>query len=113
MAGIYAVMSFTVARRTREIGLRVALGARPIRVVGAVFKRPLTHIAVGLGAGLVISVLLGWGIEGDRLVELWGWPLVALLGYVAFMGSVCLGACADPTRRALAVEPNEALRADR
>ena len=51
LAGIYAVLSFTVARRTREIGVRVALGASSRRVVIAIFRRPLTQVALGVAAG--------------------------------------------------------------
>jgi predicted permease len=51
LAGIYSVLSFTVARRTREIGVRVALGRSPRRVVAAVFRRPLTQVGLGVAAG--------------------------------------------------------------
>jgi hypothetical protein len=64
MAGIYAVMSFTVARRTREIGIRVALGASRRRVVAAVFARPLAQVGLGVVAGGVLTVLLG-DVESD------------------------------------------------
>ena len=51
LAGIYAVLSFTVARRTREIGVRVALGANRRRVLTAIFRRPLTQVGLGIAAG--------------------------------------------------------------
>ena len=51
LAGIYAVLSFIVARRTREIGVRVALGASRLRVVGAIFRRPLIQVGLGILAG--------------------------------------------------------------
>ena len=51
LAGIYAVMSFTVARRTREIGVRVALGASRLGVVTAIFRRPLIQVGFGIVAG--------------------------------------------------------------
>ena len=51
LAGIYAVLSFIVARRTREIGVRVALGASRRRVVGAIFRRPLSQVGLGILAG--------------------------------------------------------------
>lgn len=107
LAGIYAVMSFTVARRTREIGIRVALGASPRRVVAAVFARPLSQVGLGILAGGVLTVLLG----GD-LDEATPRGLLGALGYTLLMLGVCLLACIVPTRRALRIQPTEALRAD-
>ena len=109
LAGIYAVMSFTVARRTREIGIRVALGADRRRVVAAVFRRPLAQVALGICAGAVlVGVLLATG--NGRALSLA--QLASIVAYAAGMLFVCLLACAVPTRRALLVEPTEALRAE-
>ena len=109
LAGIYSVTSFTVTRRTREIGVRVALGAGPARVAGAIFRRPLMQVAAGLLVGLWLCVLVGWGLDAKGL---WGKPLVVLLSYTVVMTAVCLLACVVPLRRALGVEPTEALAAD-
>ena len=57
-AGMYALMSFTVAQRTREIGIRVALGARPRRLFFSIFGRVLRQLAIGIGAGSLVSGLL-------------------------------------------------------
>jgi len=107
MAGIYAVMSFTVARRTREIGIRVALGANRRRVVAAVFTRPLAQVGLGVVAGGMLTVILNDGIEHPSPAVLLG-----ALGYALLMLGVCLLACVVPTRRALQIQPTEALRAD-
>jgi putative ABC transport system permease protein len=107
MAGIYAVMSFTVARRTREIGIRVALGASRRRVVAAVFKRPLAQVGLGGVAGGVITVIINDGVEHPSSSVLLG-----ALAYSVLMLGVCLIACIVPTRRALQIQPTEALRAD-
>jgi predicted lysophospholipase L1 biosynthesis ABC-type transport system permease subunit len=107
MAGIYAVMSFTVARRTREIGIRAALGASRWRVVAAVFARPLAQVGLGVVAGGVLTVLLNDGVEHPTAGVLAG-----ALGYAVLMLAVCLLACIVPTRRALQVQPAEALRTD-
>ncbi|HET8832189.1 MAG TPA: ABC transporter permease, partial [Casimicrobiaceae bacterium] len=58
LAGVYAVTAFAVARRTREIGVRVALGAQPLHVLTIVFKRPLVQIALGIGVGAMLSLAL-------------------------------------------------------
>jgi len=108
LAGIYAVMSFTVSRRTREIGVRIALGASPRRVIAAVFRRPLTQVGLGVVAGGGLVAVLVRGAMGVLSVREVG--LVA--AYAGVMMGVCMLACIVPTRRALRVEPTEALRAD-
>jgi putative ABC transport system permease protein len=109
LAGIYAVMSFTVARRTREIGVRIALGASRWRLLASVFRRPLAQVGAGIALGTSLVFLLSYGIY-------FGMPplraLASIAGYGAVMLLVCLMACVVPTRRALAVEPTEALRAE-
>lgn len=118
LAGIYAVMSFTVSRRTREIGIRVALGANARRVVVSIFRRPLTQVGVGVvsgavlaGAFLVFMVSCQDGVCDDSTVVTPA-RVALLLLYAAVILCVCLLACVVPTRRALGVEPVEALRAE-
>jgi len=107
LVSIYAVMSFAVSRRTREIGVRVALGGTPWRIVTAVFAHPLRQ----LGMGLLAGTLLVWVLQGGTDN---GWPtateLLTLGAYTTLMTVVFLIACVVPTRRALAVQPTEALR---
>jgi hypothetical protein len=91
LAGIYAVLSYIVARRTREIGVRVALGASARRVITSIFRRPLTQVTLGVIAGIIV---------------IW------LSGYAVLMLGVCTLACVVPTVRALRVQPTEALRAE-
>lgn len=121
LAGIYAVLSFTVARRTREIGVRVALGASRWRVVTEIFRRPLTQVGLGVAAGGIMVGWAAWALSGwhpDRSmsesapVGLTLDQVAALLAYVTFMFAVCMLACIVPTRRALRVEPTEALRVE-
>ncbi len=110
LAGIYAVMSFTVSQRRREIGLRVAMGAQSRRVIVEIFRKPLRHVIAGvlLGSVLLIALLsAGRGI-GSVLVN--QGPL--LVTQAVLVVAVCLLACAGPMLRALRVHPTEALRAD-
>ncbi|MBC8088157.1 MAG: ABC transporter permease [Phycisphaerae bacterium] len=111
-AGVYSLMAFTVARRRREIGIRVALGADSRRIVRAVFSPALRQVGLG--------VLLG-SVPGVALVS-FGAPEVArgggvVIGVLAFAGvglfvmGVGAVACFVPVRRALGIQPTEALSA--
>ena len=118
LAGIYAVLSFAVTRRTREIGVRVALGASNRAVITAIFRRPLTQVGVGVAVGTllvgVVVMLLGAPSDSrlaDTPVAYSALQVVMLLAYAAMMFGVCMLACIVPTRRALRVQPTEALRA--
>jgi hypothetical protein len=109
LAGIYAVTAFTVSRRTREIGIRVALGADRRRLVVAIFARPVAQVAIGILAGGWMTGMLTYGIMPDAL-----WPngVLAVATYAALMMGVCMLSCVVPTRHALRIEPTEALRAE-
>ena len=119
LAGIYAVLSFAVARRTREIGVRVALGASNRAVITAIFRRPLTQVAAGVAVGTVfvgvlVALLAAPPDAGlvDTSLAASALQVVMLIGYGALMFGVCMLACIVPTRRALRVQPTEALRAN-
>jgi putative ABC transport system permease protein len=117
LAGIYAVLSFTVARRTREIGVRVALGADRRRVVTAIFRRPLAQVGVGVAAGATLIALGALALSRTEQFAsapsgLAAGQVALLVGYALFMLGVCLLACVVPTKRALGVEPMEALRVE-
>jgi ABC-type antimicrobial peptide transport system permease subunit len=113
LAGIYSALSFTVARRTREIGVRVALGASPMKVVTAIFRRPLTQVVIGIVIGTAL-IAAGGTIEVGDVLGNWMSVrgLVLLIPYMLLMFGICLLACIVPTRRALAVQPSIALRAE-
>jgi predicted permease len=114
LSGIYAVLSFIVARRTREIGVRVALGASRGRIVAAIFKRPLIQVGLGVVAGAALIALAATvetempGLDGDLSLG----QFAVVVGYAIGMLGVCLLACIVPTRRALSVEPTVALRVE-
>jgi putative ABC transport system permease protein len=109
LSGIYSVMAFAVSRRTREIGVRVALGSDRRHVVAAVFARPLAQVASGIAAGGVLTALITLAVHDGALSAA---QLGAVVAYAALMLGVCLLACVVPTRRALRIQPTEALRAD-
>ena len=118
LAGLYAVMSFTVARRTREIGVRVALGGSRSRILLAIFRRPFIQMGLGVLAGITfiaaITALFPYS-EGPGAGEAEGLTFTAVamqVGYAVLMLAVFLLACVVPTRRALAVEPTVALRTE-
>jgi hypothetical protein len=109
LTGIYSVMAFAVARRTKEIGIRVALGSNARRIALAIFRRPLTQVAVGVLFGGMLTMALSYGILRGTL-----WPngVAVIVVYAAVMMGVCLLACIVPTRRALRIQPTDALRED-
>jgi ABC-type antimicrobial peptide transport system permease subunit len=109
LMAIYSVMAFTVVQRTREIGVRVALGADRRRIVGAIVRRPLVQIGVGIGAGGIPVVLTFVGLVGRTPTSVEAGLIVA---YAALMLGVSLSACIVPARRALRLEPSQVLRAD-
>jgi predicted lysophospholipase L1 biosynthesis ABC-type transport system permease subunit len=118
LAGIYAVLSYTVARRTREIGVRVALGASARRVITSIFRRPLTQVVLGVVAGSALIWLAAIAIQntqefaGMKGRGLTAGEMAMLIGYAILMLGVCMLACVVPTMRALQVQPTEALRAE-
>jgi len=104
VAGTYSVMSFTVSRQTREIGIRIALGADRRRIIAGVFSRAMVQIAVGIVLGAVTWFYVIVHVLGGR-------DRVGLLVVTAIvLMLVGLAACGGPVRRALRIEPIEALR---
>ena len=104
-AGLYALMAVAVARRTREIGIRIALGATPRRVLGSVFARAGRQLGGGIIAGNSLILLIAW-----RADSLTAGLLVSSVVTSVIMAVVGVLACAAPARRALRVQPTEALR---
>jgi putative ABC transport system permease protein len=107
--GIYGVVAYSVARRVHEIGVRLALGARPVNVLALVMRQGMTPVVAGLAAGLaaslaltrsLASMLYGVGPRDPRAIA----SVAALLAAVAAM------ACLIPARRAASGDPLRALR---
>jgi putative ABC transport system permease protein len=107
--GVYSVLAYTTARRTHEIGIRMALGAESGDVLGLVVKMGLRLVALGAGIGLIASLLLGRVIA----TQLWGvsaYDPYTLAGVTALLLVTGLVACWIPARRASHVDPLVALR---
>jgi ABC-type antimicrobial peptide transport system permease subunit len=105
-AGIFALMSVNVARRTREIGLRAALGASPLRLLTRVFMRALALVGGGVAAGNLVLLLVVALSHEATLADV-GVPLATTSSVMLFVG---LLACVEPARRALRISPTDALR---
>jgi len=107
--GIYGVLHFTVARRTREIGIRVALGAPRSQVLRLVLRRSLLWVAAGLVVGVGIALAAGQ-ITGQLLAGVSGTDPLTFVAVVAIFGMIAFVASAIPARRAARVDPIKALR---
>ncbi|MDX1579217.1 MAG: FtsX-like permease family protein, partial [Gemmatimonadota bacterium] len=109
--GIYGVMAFNVSQRTREIGIRMALGARPRTVLGAVMARGLALTALGAVVGLAAAVLAGRAIA-SLLFRVSPADPLTLVGVTVLLGLASLLASYWPARRATRVDPMITLRAE-
>ncbi len=107
--GLYGVLSYSVAQRTREIGLRQALGATPTALRGMVLRQVGLMAIIGGVIGLALAVLVGRAAEAI-LFGLGGYDPVVLGSAVVVLGAVVLGAGYLPARRASRIPPMEALR---
>ena len=107
--GLYGVLAYSVARRTSEIGIRMALGAMPGQVTWSVLRQTLWLVAIGLAAGVPASIFLA------RLVEKMFYgvtptDVVTQAGAAALLAAVALVASYLPARRAGRIDPLAALR---
>jgi hypothetical protein len=110
-AGVYGVTAYTTSRRTREIGIRMALGATPRAVHGLVFRQGFATVAAGLAIGLAATAGAERALRGALPgLEPGGWADAWIAGALVAVAAAL--ACWAPARRAMRVEPAKALRAE-
>jgi predicted permease len=109
--GLYGVRSYLVSRRTREFGVRMAIGASPIDVMRLVLRESIATTAVGLAIGLGLGMMLGWGLS-FLIYQVSPFDPVTLGGATGLLGVSSIVASIIPARRASNVMPMAALRND-
>jgi ABC-type antimicrobial peptide transport system permease subunit len=107
--GIYGIMAYSVASRTNEIGIRLALGAQPGQVRGMILRESTALTAAGIAAGLCAALVLARAVR-SMLYGVQPWDPATLAVGVGILLAVALAASWIPARRAAGVQPMEALR---
>jgi ABC-type antimicrobial peptide transport system permease subunit len=110
LAGLYGVLSHVVAGRTREIGVRMALGASATRIQRMVVREGLSPVLFGLGIGLGLGILARTAMRPVFVRFIPSTDVSLLMLVPAFFVAAGLVACYSPARRASRVDPNVALR---
>jgi putative ABC transport system permease protein len=109
--GIYGVMSYTVSQRTREIGVRMAMGARRIDVLTMVVKQGMKLSVIGIAIGSIASLAFSW-VMSSLLFEVSTTDPLTFVAIAALLTTVALVACYIPAYRATKVDPLAALRSE-
>ena len=108
-AGVYSLMSFTVAQRRREIGIRAALGASSMGLLRSVFSRVAVQVAIGVVLGAIGAMAIAPASEGAVLAGRLAIVTPAIALTMVVVGVV---AAYGPARRSLRIQPTEALRGE-
>jgi ABC-type antimicrobial peptide transport system permease subunit len=107
--GIYSVVSYAAARRTREIGIRMALGARGLDIIRLMMRKALTPVAVGVAVGIAATLAFAHVLRSQLFEVSPGDPLVLGIGTLILCGATTLASYL-PSRRATQGEPTSILR---
>jgi ABC-type antimicrobial peptide transport system permease subunit len=108
--GLYGVVAYAVSRRTREIGIRLAIGATPGRVRRMVLNQGAAFTAVGLAIGLGLAIPIARNVVPNFVVGADPLGAAVLLGVPALLAAATMAACWIPAQRAASVDPTRALR---
>jgi putative ABC transport system permease protein len=107
--GIYGVIAYSVAQRTREIGIRMALGAQRTQMLGMVLRQSMTLVVIGIGVGVVVA-LAGTRVMATLLYGVGANDLSIYAIVITLLAAAALLASYIPARRAMRVDPMVALR---
>jgi ABC-type antimicrobial peptide transport system permease subunit len=107
--GVYAVISHGVTRRTREIGVRMALGARQSGVIALIVKQGVRLAGLGLGVGVVGALGMS-PVVAELLIGVSPFDVTSYVAVIAFLGVIAFVACYIPALRAANVNPTVAMR---
>lgn len=118
--GIYGVIAGIVTRRTREIGVRIALGAKPSQVIALVMRKTLRPVAIGaacgifgaIGVSLLLRSLIAMPDAPDLTFGAGAFSSLVFVGVVETLAMVVVFACYVPARRAVRIDPTVALRSE-
>lgn len=111
IAGIYGLLSYSVSQRTREFGVRIALGSPQNSVLWLVLRHALILLGIGVAAGIAVAVAAG-GIMRAFIYGFHGYDIFTVVAVAAILALCGLAASYVPARRAAAVNPIEALRTE-
>jgi ABC-type antimicrobial peptide transport system permease subunit len=109
VTGIFGMAAYSVSRRMKELGIRVALGARKTQVIGAAIGRPIVLLGVGSGTGLLVGVFAS-RLLGHIVYQANPRDPIVLVGAVLTMALLGIAASVIPVRRALAIDPANLMR---
>jgi ABC-type antimicrobial peptide transport system permease subunit len=111
MVGLYGIMAFSVARRTQEIDVRMALGARHASILRMVFRESMSPVLIGIGVGLPVTLMIT-RLVANRLFGVSAADPLTMFGATSLMLAVTGIASFPPAYRAIRVEPAVALRCE-
>ena len=108
--GLYGVVAYAVSRRTREIGIRLAVGATPSRIMRMVLQQGAVFTGEGIAIGLALVIPLARNVVPNFVIGTDPLGAIALLGVPAILAATMMAACWIPAQRAARVDPTQALR---